>query len=117
MKRFVKIVLVVVITVVALDLIVSSTLSQFDAKTRATLLATTLRELPPGASDSEMEKFMKRHTARFARDDQYHNEYSGYVEQSRVDRFLFDRKVQVVLKFSNGNTFERADVHVYYTGL
>jgi hypothetical protein len=75
------------------------------------------QELPPRASDTEMLSFMRQHTTRFAYDDKYRHEYSGFVPQTKLDRILFDRKVQVVLRVSENSTLVNADVNVFYTGI
>jgi hypothetical protein len=112
-----KVLLAVVVTIIVFYVGLSSALSYYDSGTRQRLLGIVGRELPPHASISEMTDFMRRHTTRSALDEEYHHEFSGFVPQTRTDRFLFDRKVQIVLKVADDHTFLNADVRVYYTGL
>jgi hypothetical protein len=92
-------------------------MSYHDSKTRSVLLGMVGRELPHHASMAQMGEFMRRHTARFALDQDDQLRYAGFMPQSRLDRFLADRKVQIILEINKTNrTFENADVRVYYTG-
>jgi len=117
MSRRRKVVFTVAAAVVLLDIAIATALSYYDSHTRKTLLALAAQELPTRASIADMEQFMRLHTARFALDDKYHHEYAGIVPQTRLDRLLFDRKVQVVLKLKEDRTFQSAEVRVYYTAL
>jgi hypothetical protein len=92
-------------------------LSYYDVHTRTEVLRLAARELPPHASLREMTEFMRRHTARYSLDETYQHEYTGIVAQSKVDKLLFDRKVQVVLKVAENHTFQSADARVFYTAL
>jgi hypothetical protein len=92
-------------------------MSHHDSETQRDLLRVVARELPRGASMGQMTEFMQRHTSRFALDQDDQLQYAGFVPQSRLDRFLSDRKVQIVLKINRASrTFENAEVRVYYTG-
>src|SRR5258705_94412 len=82
----------VVATIVVVDIALSSALSYYDSQTRKELLRVAAQELQPRASNREMTEFMRRHTARYALDDEDHHEYSGFVPQTRLDKVLFDRK-------------------------
>ena len=115
-SRILKVSLAVVAAIVVLDVGVSSALSYYDSGARQKLLGIAAQELRPHASNQEMTDFMQRHTTRFAFDEKYHHQYSGFVAQTRLDRMLLDRKVQVVLKVGEDDTFMNADVHVDYTG-
>ena len=115
--RMIKILLAVVAIVVACGIALPSTLSYYDSNTRQRLLRVAAQELPPRASDAEMLNFMRRHTTRFAYDDKYRHEYSGFVSQTKLDRVLFDRKVQVVLRVAENSTLLNAEVNVFYTGI
>jgi len=76
------------------------------------------QELPPRASMSEMDSFMRRHTDRYNVDTEYNFEFAGLMPQSKLDKFLFDRDVQIVLKFNRGTrTFKSAEVEPLYTFL
>jgi len=115
--RLVKILLALIAVIIVLDIAFSSALSYYDANTRQRLVLMADLELRPHASSEAMAQFMRRHTTRYALDMTYHHEYAGFVPQTRLDRLLFDRKVQVVLKLNQNNTFMSAEARVYYTGL
>jgi hypothetical protein len=104
-------------SIVVLFFALPAGLSYYDSATRDAFLRVVAQELPSRASISEMDEFMRRHTTRFAFDDQHHHEYDGFLPQTKLDRRLFDRKVQVVLKVNEDQTFQKAEVRVYYTGL
>jgi hypothetical protein len=112
-----KILLAAVVIVVVCGIALPSTLSYYDSNTRQKLLRIVAQELPPRASDTEMLNFMRRHTTRFAYDDKYRHEYSGFVPQTKLDRIFFDRTVQVVLRAAENSTLKNADVNVFYTGI
>lgn len=116
MKFALKIAAIITALVVLLDVAISSALSYYDSHTKSAWLQLAARELSPGASEHEMAAFMRRHTFRHVRDE-YRHDYGGFVPQSQIDRFLFDRKVQIVLEMTGANTFDRAEVQVYYTFL
>jgi hypothetical protein len=88
-----------------------------DRNTRARVLALVHKELPVGASLSDMERFMQRHTTRYALDDRFRHSYGGMLAQSSLDKDLFDRPVGVELHFDRNHRFTTADVNVYYTFL
>ncbi len=115
--RAIKILLAVVAAIIVLDIVLSSALSYYDAQTREQLLLLTGHELRPHADSEEMVKFMRRYTARYAFDEKYNHEYAGFVPQTRLDRMLFDRRVQLVLKVDRSGNFTNAEARVYYTGL
>jgi len=116
-KRFLKVLLILVAVGVFFVVLLPGMMSYHDSITQRTLLRTVARELSRNASMAEMTEFMQRHTVRFAvnQDDQL--EYAGFVHQSELDRFLGDRKVQIILELNrNSKTFQRAAVRIYYTG-
>lgn len=88
-----------------------------DRHTRKHVLALVSKEVPLGASSADMERFMQRHTARYALDDQFHHSFGGFLPQSRLDKDLFDRQVGVELHFDQNHRFTTAEVTVYYTFL
>jgi hypothetical protein len=92
-------------------------LALHDRNARAATLALVSKELPVGASLSDMQAFMHRHTARYALDDRFHHAYGGMLPQSRLDKNLFDRQVGVELHFDENHRFTAAEVNVYYTFL
>lgn len=104
-------------TIVILGVGVPSAISYYDSRTTKALLREATQELPPRASNKEMLEFMQRHTARYALDDEFNHEYAGIVAQTSLDKALFDRKVQIVLKLNSDRTFKRAEVRIFYTGL
>ena len=117
MKRALKILLAVVATITVLDVLLSSTLSYYDARTKQKLLLLVAQELRSHASNDEVVSFMRRHTARYAFDEKYHHQYVGFVPQTKLDQFLFDRKVQLLLKVDKNNNLAGAEARIYYTGL
>lgn len=117
MRRFLRVSLIVLVVVVVIIISFPMVMSHHDSETQRDLLRVVARELPRGASMGQMTEFMQRHTSRFALDQDDQLQYAGFVPQSRLDRFLSDRKVQIVLKINRASrTFENAEVRVYYTG-
>jgi len=92
-------------------------MSKYDSATKDRVLSMVARELPPNATMAEVDVFMRRHTVRYAFDDQRVFEYSGYLPQTGLDRILADREVELILKVNRGSkTFKSAEVIIYYTG-
>ena len=111
-------VLMVITAVAFLGLIAfTQTLALHDQHTRRDILALVAKELPVGASLSDMQAFMQKHAARYALDDRFHHVYGGFLPQSRQDKNLFDREVGVELHFDEQHRFTTAEVTVYYTFL
>jgi hypothetical protein len=92
-------------------------LAMHDRNTRQDLLALVAKELPAGASLSDMRAFLQRHSARFDLDDRFKHVYAGMLPQSRLDKNLFDRKGGIELYFDKDHRFTTAEVNVYYTFL
>ncbi|HVI05060.1 MAG TPA: hypothetical protein VM711_03085 [Sphingomicrobium sp.] len=93
-------------------------LSRYDAATKKHVLQMVSEELPPHASQAQMDDFMRRHTAGRYDFDSDNFEFAGFMPQSKVDEFLMDRDVQVVLKVNRGTkTFKSAEVETLYTFL
>ena len=115
--RVLKIFLALVATIIVLNIAVVTACSYYDAHTRKVLLREAAQELPSRASSGEMAEFMRRHTTGYSFDEKYHHEYIGIAPQTSLDRFLFDRKVQVVLKVNEDKTFLNAEVRIFYTFL
>lgn len=107
----------IVAAIVAIIVAIPTSLSYYDGQTRTEVLRLAAQELPPHASVKEMTEFMSRHTARHSLDETYHREYTGIVAQTNLDKFLFDRRVQVVLNVSEDHTYLSADVRIFYTAL
>lgn len=121
MTRSIKLVLATVLSSAALIafffVALPIGLNYYDSVTKKKLLDVAGEELPPRASMGKMEEFMRRHTTRFAFDDQYHHQFIGFIPQTELDRFLFDRKVQLVLNVTEDQVFKSAGVQVFYTAL
>lgn len=98
-------------------LISCQALARHDQNTRRDTLALVAKELPVGASLSDMKAFLERHTARYALDDRFHRVYGGFFPQSRLDKDLFDRAVQIDLHFDEDHRFKSAEVNINYTFL
>ncbi len=111
--RLFKVVVAIVVSsaasIVVLVIALPTGLYYYDSATRKAFVRVAAQELPPHASIREMDEFMRPHTTRYAFDDQYHHDYSGFLPQTKLDRFLFDRKVQVVLKVNEDQTFQNAE--------
>jgi hypothetical protein len=88
-----------------------------DRNTRQDVSAVVARELPIGAPLGDVKAFLERRTTRFALDDAFHHVYGGFLPQTWLDRFLFNRQVQVNLYLDDGHRFKRAEVNVSYTFL
>jgi len=117
MKRFLKIILMLlgigVIFIVAFPMVTSYA----DSETRKDLLGMVARELPRDASMAEMAQFMQRHTTTYGLDQDPRLEYGGFVPHTALDGFLGDRKVKIVLIVNrNTKTFQRAEIQIFYTG-
>lgn len=117
MTNLLKILGAVVLAVIVLDVAISSTLSHYDANAKGKWILNATQELRPHATPAEMVDFMRRHTTRYALDEKYNHEYSGYLPQSKLDRLMFDRKIQGVLNIDDNGAFAKADARVFYTGL
>jgi len=116
-SRILKIALAVAAPLAVVYVGLPTGLSYYDSHTKDALLRVAVQELPPRASHTEMTEFMRRHTERFGYDGKYLHGYAGFVPQSRLDKFFFDRKVQMLLNVNQDQTFRDADVRVFYTFL
>ncbi|HEY6457985.1 MAG TPA: hypothetical protein VIY90_22130 [Steroidobacteraceae bacterium] len=112
-----KVILILIIAVFALAIAVTSSLSYYDSRSREALVGTAMRELRPHATVKEMAAFMEKYTVRSYLDRKYHHEYGGFIPQTRLDRLLLNRKLQIVLRVDDHDTFIGADARVFYTGL
>ena len=93
-------------------------LSRYDAATKKHVLQMVSEELPPHASQAQMDAFMRRHTGGTYDFDSDSFEFAGFLPQSKVDEFLMDRDVRVALKVNRGTkTFKGAQVETLYTFL
>jgi hypothetical protein len=117
MSRALTILLALLVVVVGLDVGAATVCSYHDAWTKQQLLKVVARELPPQWSADEMEYFMRRHTVRYASPSAFQHEYGGFIRQTKLDQFLLDRDVKIVLKVSEANTLQGADVEIFYTFL
>lgn len=92
--------------------------SYADSHTRKSVLLMIARELPRDASMTEMAQFMQRHTTKYVLDQDSRLEYAGFVPATALDRFLGDRKVEIILIINTDTkTLQRAEVQIFYTGL
>ena len=104
-------------SVVAAAIALPISLHFYDSATKKALLHLVAQQLLPHASMLDMQDFMRRHTVRYAFNDLNGHDYAGFLQQSNLDRILFDRAVQIVLYVNEDQTFRSADVRVYYTWL
>jgi hypothetical protein len=117
MRHAPTILLALLVVVVGLDVGAATVCSYHDAWTKQQLLKVVARELPPQASAGEMEDFMRRHTVRYASPSERQHEYGAFIRQTTLDQLLLDRDVKIVLKVSEADTLQGADVEVFYTFL
>lgn len=116
-KRTLTVLFVMVVAVIVFNLALSSGLSYYDSKARERLMLEIARELPPHPTTAEMSEFMRLHTTRFALNKEPRHEYVGFAPQTKFDRVLFDRKIQIVLALDESGSFRNAEIYIYYTGL
>lgn len=115
--RTLKILAIIIVGVLILYFTLVSALSYYDTQTRKELMQTVARELPIGASQEQMTQFLRRHTSRFALDEQYHHVYGGFVPQTKWDSFWFGRQVQILFKLSPAGSLQETEILVFYTWL
>jgi hypothetical protein len=111
-----KLALCICVATMVICVVASAVLRYYDSRTKQNWLLVVAQELPPDSSANRMVDFMQKHTARYAVSEGRNLEYRGIVPQTSADKFLLDRKVQLVLRTSENHTFLNADVRVYYTG-
>lgn len=93
-------------------------LSVYNRHTTGELTALVERELSPASGKNEMEAFMRRHVGNYHLDDRIDFEYAGIRNQTLTDKILFNRKVQVVLKFDpNTKKYTGCRINIFYTFL
>jgi hypothetical protein len=111
--------LAVVVTLLCVCIGVANALAYYDLRTEKKVYGLIERELPQHASMNVMDAFMKRHTGNlYSLDEKYNFEFVGMFPQTDIDRILFDRRVEIVLKIDRKtNTLQRSDVEVTYTFL
>jgi hypothetical protein len=115
----VKIARVALVALVALCIGTCSSLAYYDLSTEKNVYRVIQRELPAHASMDMMNNFMKRHAGSvYNLDEEYDPEFVGMLPQTTTDRILFDRRVEITLKFDRKNkTLQRSAVAVTYTFL
>lgn len=89
----------------------------YEARTRAELLGIVARELPTNATLPETKRFLAGH-ARVVVSPRFRpNEVIGVMRQSRLDRWMLDRQVQIVIKIDSDGRYSSAEIRFYYTFL
>jgi len=89
----------------------------YDYGTKVAVLSSIKEELPAGASSDQMRHFLERHTARFSMNDSYRPQVGGFAPQTTLDKWLFDRSVQILLNVDSQHRFAYAEANVDYTFL
>lgn len=90
----------------------------YDRSTKDELAALVERELSPSSGKDAMETFMRKHVGDYHLDDRIDFEYAGIRKQDWADRLLFDRKVQVAVKFNpKTKKYTGCRISVFYTFL
>jgi hypothetical protein len=93
-------------------------LSAYDRHTRGELKTLVERELSPASGKDAMEAFMRRHVGNYHLDDRIDFEYAGIRRQTWADKLLFNRKVQVAVKFDpDTDKYVGCRISVFYTFL
>jgi hypothetical protein len=92
-------------------------LASYDQRTRERVLAQVAEDVPLGSDAAVMEAFMRKHAEAYSVDDRFNHRYAGLLPQSRLDRFLANRKVIVRLRFDTNRQFNGAEVLVAYQTL
>lgn len=93
-------------------------LSAYDRRTKGELAALVKRELGPASGKDAMEAFMRRHVGDYHLDDRIDFEYAGIRKQAWTDRLMFNRKVQVAIKFNpETKKYTGYRISVFYTFL
>lgn len=93
-------------------------LSAYDRSTEREFTEIVERELSPTSGKDAMEAFMRKHVDSYHLDDRIDFEYAGIRKQSRIDKLLMNRKVQIVLVFDPlTKKYARCQINVFYTFL
>lgn len=93
-------------------------LSAYDRQTKIEVTTLIERELSPASGKDAMESFMRRHVGGYHLDDRIDFEYAGIRKQTWTDRLLFNRKVQIALKFNaETKNYMGNRINVFYTFL
>jgi hypothetical protein len=87
-------------------------ISLYDYRTRVTIQHAVTEELPTGASTDQMRHFLERHTDRFSMNAAFRPEVGGFAPRTNLDKWLFDRSVQIVLKLDSQHRFASAEVNI-----
>lgn len=118
MRALSKVLLVVLFIIAGSCVMLSVGLSIYDQRTRRDITNLAARELPPHASMVAMDLFMRKHTDRYALDDQFAFQFRGFIKQRKLDKLLLDRKISIALKFNAATKrYESCVVEIFYTFL
>lgn len=99
-------------------LILTIGLSAYDRRTKSEITVLVERELSSASSKDAMEAFMRRHVGDYDLDDRINFDYAGILKQNWADKMLFNRKVQIALRFNAATKmFIECHVNVFYTFL
>lgn len=117
MVRATKTLASIAVAVLVLFLALPHVLQSYESRTRAELLGIASKELKADATLPEIEAFLGQH-AEVVDDRMFRpNEVIGIMPQSRLDRWLFDRQVQIVVEVDSSGRYSGIDIRFYYTGL
>lgn len=89
----------------------------YESQKREEMLDLVAHELPARASLPEMKAFLVRHSKAGFVTESRDGEIVGVMPQTKLDHWLLDRQVQIVLKADSSNRFSTAEIRVYYTFL
>lgn len=93
-------------------------LSAYNRHTKGELTTLVERELSSASGQDEMEAFMRRHVGNYHLDDRIDFEYAGIRKQTLTDKVLFNRKIQVALKFDpDTKRYTGCRINIFYTFL
>ncbi len=93
-------------------------LSAYDRRTKGEIATLVKRELNTASGKDAMESFMRSHVGDYHLDDRIDFEYAGIRKQTLTDKWLFNRKVQVALRFNaDTKSYTGFRVSVFYTFL
>ena len=93
-------------------------LSAYDRRTKGEVTTLVERELGPESGKEAMESFMQRYVGDYHLDERIDFEYAGIRTPTWTDKLLFDRKIQIALRF-NADTrrYIGCRVDIFYTFL
>lgn len=106
-----------VIIILLYFLVIPQCVRYFESQTRAELLDLVARELPAKASLPEMKSFLARHAEAIDVREFRSDEVIGVMPKTRLDSWLMNRQVQIVLKVDSSDRFTTPEIRMYYTFL